>query len=130
MSYKPEGYNDLCPYFVVNDPEKFVDFLEKVFNAEKLRRYEHGGILVHAEMKIGDSVLMFAKANQQFPPSSAIIHVYVSDASAVYQKAIDHGCQSMGEPTSREGDPDMRGGFRDDFGNMWSISTQLKNEKS
>ncbi|MBT29244.1 VOC family protein [Chondrinema litorale] len=125
-SYKPEGYNSISPYFVVENAQLMINFLDQIFNIDELRRYENAeGKIVHAEVKIDDSVIMLADANEQFPPNQLLIHVYVADVDATFKKAIAAGCIELGKPQSREGDPDKRGSFKDIFGNFWSVSTQM-----
>ena len=95
------------------------------FGASDLRRYEDpkGGLL-HAEVKVGDSVVMIADGNEQWPGVLCHIHVYVLDVDAVFQKAVAAGAEVIQEPKTREGDPDKRGGFKDPSGNSWWVSTQ------
>jgi PhnB protein len=123
--YKPEKYPDLSPYLIANGAQSVIDFLKDVFGASDLRRYEDpkGGLL-HAEVKVGDSVVMIADGNEQWPGVLCHIHVYVLDVDAVFQKAVAAGAEVIQEPKTREGDPDKRGGFKDPSGNSWWVSTQ------
>lgn len=124
--YKPEGYNSVSPYFVVNGARKFVDLLKLIFNARERRRYDMpDGSIMHVELQIDDSVIMIGDSSDQFPPNQHLIHVYVSDVDEVFDKAIDAGCEPVEPPKEREGDPDRRGSFKDFAGNVWSIGTQL-----
>lgn len=124
--FKPEGYNSVSPYFVVDGAQSMIDFLKKIFEVEELRRYENPeGKIIHAEIKIDDSVIMLADSNEQFPPNQLLIHVYVENVDQTYEKAITAGSKELGKPQNREGDPDKRGSFRDIFGNFWSVSTQM-----
>ncbi len=125
-SYKPSNYNSLSAYLVVEDAKKMAAFLSKVFNATELRKYaDDKGKIVHMEMKIDDTVLMMADANEAYPPDPILLHLYVPDVDQTYEAAIQHGCESIDAPRTREGDPDKRGSFRDPFGNFWSVSTQV-----
>src|SRR5687768_17530158 len=123
--YKPETYQDLSPYLIANGAQSVIDFLKEIFGASDLRRYEDpkGGLL-HAEVKVGDSVVMIADGNEQWPGVPCHIHVYVRDVDAVFQKAVAAGAEVIQEPKTREGDPDKRGGFKDPSGNSWWVSTQ------
>jgi PhnB protein len=128
--FKPTGYNSVSPYLVVNEAQKLIDLLQKIFDAKELRKYKTAeGRVLHAEMKIDDSVLMLADATETYPQSASLVHVYLPDADAIYKKAIKAGCQPVQQPEEREGDPDRRGGFRDFAGNFWSVSTQVMKEK-
>jgi uncharacterized glyoxalase superfamily protein PhnB len=125
MSYKPAGYNDLSPYLVADGARKLIEFLKAAFDGEELRVSEGpDGTIRHAEVKIGDSVLMLADAGKSFPAIRSVLHVYVPDAVADYQQALAAGATSVEAPAEHEGDPDRRGTIRDPFGNHWSMGTQ------
>lgn len=127
--YKPKGYNAVSPYFVVDGAEKLIQLLIKIFDAKELRKYGMpDGTIMHAEIKIDDSVLMFGDSSDQFPANKLLTHIYVPNVDQVFQKAIDLGCEALEKPKERESDPDRRGSFRDFAGNVWSIGTQIKEE--
>lgn len=123
--FKPQGYNQVSPYFIVDGAAKFMGLVKKIFGAEITRRYENpDGTIMHAELRIGDSIIMVGDSSEKFPAIKQIVHVYVDDVDRIFKSAIDHGCASIEEPTRKEGDPDKRGTFQDFAGNMWSIGTQ------
>jgi PhnB protein len=123
--YKPEGYNSLSPYLVVQGAQRMVDLLKKIFGARVLRRFDNeDGTVMHVEVMIDDSVVMIADSNDQYPPNKLLLHVYVKDVDEVFSIALAAGCQSMEEPKTRENDPDKRGSFMDFSGNIWAIGTQ------
>lgn len=125
-SYKPEGYNSLSPYFVIKKASKFIAMLERIFHAEVLRKYDlPDGSIMHAEMRIDDSVIMLGDAGKGFKPNQLHIHIYVSDVDEVFYKALDAGCIAIERPNQKENQPDRRGAFRDYGGNVWSVSTQV-----
>lgn len=127
QSYKPEGYNSVSPYFIVYGAQRFIELMKTIFDAQELRRYEMpDGSIMHAELKIDDSVIMLGDASEKYPPVPTVMHVYVSDVDAVYSRAIEAGCESVELPTEREGDPDRRATFKDFAGNMWSVGTQVR----
>ena len=129
-TFKPNGYNSVSPYFVVDGAKKLIDLLVKIFDAEELRKYDMpDGTIMHAEIKIDDSVLMFGNSSDRFPPNKLLTHIYVPNVDNIFQKAIDLGCEPLEKPNEREGDPDRRGSFKDFAGNVWSIGTQMKVEK-
>ncbi len=79
-NYKPEGYNVLSPYCIVDDPDTFVRFLETVFQAKSIRKMKHSdGSLAHQELFIEDSILMLSRATPEFPAKQYMLHVYVPD---------------------------------------------------
>lgn len=130
QEYKPAGYNSVSPYFVVDGAKKLIELLIKIFDAEELRKYERpDGTIMHAEIKIDDSVLMFGNSSDKFPPNKLLTHIYVPNVDNVFQKAIDLCCEALEKPKEREGDPDRRGSFKDFAGNVWSIGTQVNEKK-
>jgi PhnB protein len=118
----PEGYHAVTPTLNVKGAAKLIDFLKSVFGAqERMRMPGPGGAIMHAEVQIGDSVVMLSDAIQQ-PPISSSLFVYVTDADATYQRALKAGAKSVMEPA------DMFWGDRfssveDAFGNSWGIAT-------
>lgn len=126
MVYKPQGYNDLSAYLVVDGAARLIEFIQQAFDGQLGRCYERpdGGIM-HSEMRIGDSVVMLADFNQENPPRKTTLHLYVPDARAVYDKALAAGAKSIKAPVQVEGDPDLRGAVEDPFGNYWGIGTQV-----
>ncbi len=126
MDFKPKGYNSASPYFIVDGAQKLIDFLINVFDAKELRRYDKkDGTIMHAEIKIDDSVIMLGDASDEFPPITLVIHVYVPNVDDIFEKAISAGCEIIEKPKTREGDPDKRGTFKDFAGNIWSVATQV-----
>lgn len=123
--FKPSGYNSVSPYFIVKGAQKFIDLMKEIFDAKELRRYDMpDGSIMHAELQIDDSVIMLGDASEQFSPVPIVMHVYVPDVDATFQKAVKAGCEVVEQPKEREGDPDRRGTFKDFAGNMWSVGTQ------
>lgn len=124
--FKPEGYNVVSPYFVVDGAQQMIDMLKRIFNAAELRRYDRpDGSLMHAELRIDDSVIMIGDSSEEFLPNQQLIHVYVPDVDVTFDKALAVGCQALEEPRERDKDPDRRGAFQDFAGNIWSVATQL-----
>lgn len=126
-TFKPNGYNSVSPYFVVDGAERFIDILKKVFDAKELRKYNlPDGKIMHAEIKIDDSVIMIGDSNEKYPPNNLLVHVYVSDVKTTFRKAINAGFEVIQEPMNKEDDPDLRGMVKDFQGNIWAIGTQIK----
>jgi uncharacterized glyoxalase superfamily protein PhnB len=124
--FKPTGYNSVSPYFIVDGAERFITLMKEIFDAEVLREYRMpDGSIMHAEVRIDDSVIMLGNSSERYPPVTLVMHVYVSDVEMIFQKAIDAGCESVESPKQREGDPDRRATYKDFAGNLWSIGTQL-----
>lgn len=123
--YKPNNFNSVSPYLIVTDALQVINFLKKVFGATDLRRFETSdGSIMHAEVRIDDSVVMMGQSGEGWPAQSTHIHVYVEDVDAAYKRALDAGGVSVVEPVQKEGDPDKRGGVKGPSGNTWWIATQ------
>lgn len=125
--YKPVNYSTVSPYLIVQGADATIAFLERVFDAIELRRFADGsGRIIHAEVRIDDTVLMLADAA---PPDWAAIpchvHVYVPDVDATYRKALEAGAVSVQEPVKKQ-DEDRRGGIRDAGGTTWWIATKVE----
>ncbi len=124
-SYKPENYTSVAPYLVVNGADRTIDFLVKVFGAQRLRSHRvEGGLLAHAEVRIDDTVVMLADSAEGWPPMPSHVHVYVEDADASYRLAIEAGAEPVQEPVHKD-DEDQRGGFRDPGGTTWWVGTKV-----
>jgi PhnB protein len=106
---KPGGYTSLSPYLVVHGAQRVIDFLKQTFGATELRRYDNpDGTIMHAEVRVDDTVVMIADGGGVWPPFPSWLHVYVPDVDATYQRALAAGGISVQEPQMREGDPDRR----------------------
>lgn len=116
----------VAPYLVVADPAALIEFLIALFGArEVMRIHRPDGSIMHAEIRIRDSAVMMGGANDQFPASTAGLHVYVEDADAVFAKALELGATEI-MPPSESGDGDRRGGVLDAAGNQWWISSRVE----
>jgi PhnB protein len=123
--HKPEHYSTVSPYLIVDGAAQTIEFLTRVFDATELRRFaDASGKVMHAEVRIDDSVVMIADAVEAWPPVPAHVHVYVPDVDATYQRALDAGAVSAQEPVKKE-DEDKRGGVKDPGGTTWWIATRV-----
>jgi len=123
-TYKPEGYSSVSVYIVTEGAQRVIDFLKQTFGATQLRRFENpDGKIMHAEVRLDDTVVMIADAGGNYPPFPVWLHVYVEDVDKTYQKALQAGGTSVQAPVRKEGDPDKRGGVKDPGGNTWWIAT-------
>lgn len=122
-AHKPETYPTVSPYLVVDRASRTIEFLVKVFDAVELRRFPGpDGALMHAEIRIDDSVVMLADSTAEWPPVPSYVHVYVPDVDATYRRALAVGAVSVQEPVQKD-DEDKRGGVRDAGGTTWWIAT-------
>ena len=124
-TYKPSKYSTVSPYLIVNGAQLVIDFLKEVFGATDLRHYElPDGSIMHAEVRIEDSVIMLGDAGEHWPSSPSHLHVYVRDVDEIYKRALSAGATSVQEPQRKGEDPDRRAGVKGPGGNTWWISTQ------
>lgn len=125
-AHKPRGYTAVAPYLVVDGASRTIEFLSEVFGAAELRRFDDpaSGRVVHAELRIDDTVVMIADGADGWPPIPSHVHVYVPDVDATYRSALDAGATSVQVPV-RKGDEDRRGGVRDAGGTTWWIATRI-----
>ena len=123
-SFKPPGYPAVSPYLIAAGAQRVIDFVKQVFGATELRRYDMpDGSIMHAEVRIGESVVMLGDAGDSWPPVPSHLHVYVEDVDATYARALECGATAVQAP-QRKGDSDKRGGVKDPAGNTWWIATQ------
>lgn len=121
----PEGYNAVSPYLVVKDAERTIRFLVDALDGTEIQRYPgQDGKLIHAEVRVADSVIMLADGVDEWPPQPAHVHVYVPDVDTTYRRCLDVGAISVQEPVKKD-DPDKRGGVQDPGGTTWWISTRV-----
>jgi PhnB protein len=122
----PEGYPQVSPYLIVDDPAGLIQFITQVFGAKEVRRHaDDKGRIAHAEMRIGDSVIMMGGATEQWPPAPAALYVYVEDTDAAYRRGLAAGATSLQEPADQFYG-DRTAGVRDTFGNQWFIGTHIE----
>jgi uncharacterized glyoxalase superfamily protein PhnB len=119
MSYKPADYTSVAPYLVVADAAASLSFAGTVFGAQTLRVFRRDdGSIVHAEMRIDDTVVMLGQMPGG-PP--AHVHVYLPDPEAAFARALDAGGEAV-EPVEAKSDGNIRGGVRDANGVTWWLS--------
>lgn len=125
-AYKPDGYTSVSPYLVVDGAAGTIEFLTRVFDAVELRRFpDPEGKLMHAEVRIDDTVVMLADSTADWPPVPSYVHVYVPDVDATYRRALEAGAVSVQEPVKKD-DEDKRGGVKDAGGTTWWIATKVE----
>ena len=120
----PEGYHTVAPYILARGADKLIDFMKKAFDAKETERYlMPDGTIGHAEVRIGDSVIMVADAQgEDYKPMAAGIHLYVEDCDVTYKHTLEAGATSVREPEDQFYG-DRSAGVNDQFGNKWWIAT-------
>ena len=119
-----QPYPTIVPYLVLKRAEKFIDFTEMVFDATlKIKQMRDEKLIMHAEVQIGDSIIMFADETPEFSNSTAGLFVTVKDADAAFQKALDHGAIIVSDLSDQS--YGRGGGVKDPFGNTWWITAPI-----
>lgn len=132
MSVKaiPEGHHTVTPYLVVDDAARLIDFLKQAFQAVEIHRMQGpDGRVRHAEVKIGDSMVMLGEAQGQWKALPCALYLYLENCDAVYQQALKAGATSLTEPADQFYG-DRQGGVIDPFGNQWWIATHIEDVSS
>src|ERR1039457_7425413 len=128
----PPEFGALTIHLMVPECADYIDFLKRAFNAVEIARSPGpGGELMHVEMRIGDSLLMFADdftVEFGMPPLAVgrfpfILHLYGPDADATWNQAVAAGCEVL-MPIGDQFWGDRYGHVRDPFGFLWSIATR------
>jgi PhnB protein len=122
----PEGYHTVTPYLIVEGAQQLLDFLKQGFGAtERFSMPGPDGKIGHAEVQIGNSVVMLADANPRWKPTKTMLYLYVEDVDAVYKKAVAAGGKSVMEPANQFYG-DRSANVEDAFGNHWGIATHVE----
>jgi len=124
VKHIPNGYHTVTPYLTVRGAPKVIEFLKQAFGAEvsgePIKRPD--GSIMHAQVKIGDSLVMLAEEHEMAKASSSTLYLYVPDVDAVFQKAVKAGGKTVMEPMDMFYG-DRSGGVKDPSGNSWFVAT-------
>jgi PhnB protein len=125
-NYIPEGYHSVTPYLVVTDVSGLVDFLQAAFDGkeEVQRSHRPDGSVMHAEVRIGDSVVMMGETTGDVTSFPAMLYLYLEDADAAYRQALEAGAISLQEPVD-ETYGDRVAAVQDAYGNQWWLATYM-----
>jgi PhnB protein len=130
----PDGYRSVTPYLMVKGAAEAIDFYKRAFNArERMRVPGPGGKIMHAEIEIGDSVVMLA---EEFPDMGALgplsiggtpvgIHLYVENVDAIFKQALSAGAREE-RPLQNQFYGDRSGSLIDPFGHKWNLATHVE----
>ena len=133
-SNPPKGYHTVTPSIVVRDAAKAIDFYKEAFGAEEIGRMAApDGSIMHAEIKIGDSLVMLGEENEQWGTKSPLstngnpgsLHIYVENVDASFDRAIKAGAK-VRYPLEDAFWGDRYGKVTDPFGHEWGIATRVK----
>jgi len=127
----PDGFSTITPHIVVQDAAKAIEFYKKALGAQEVARFTmpDGKSVMHAELKIGDSMLMLGN---EHPPTclspksrggtTFTLHLYVENVDAAFDRAVKAGCKAM-MPVSDQFWGDRYGQVEDPFGHQWAFAT-------
>jgi PhnB protein len=130
----PQGFHSVTPYLTLNDAARALDFYKRAFGAQEIMRMEApGGKIGHAEIKIGDSIIMLAdempgsgcQSPQTLGGTTNGIFLYVDNVDSVYSQAVSAGAQAEAQPADMFWG-DRYGRLKDPFGHSWSLATHIE----
>jgi PhnB protein len=130
----PEGYHSVTPYLTVDDGARAIDFYKKVFGATEIMRMNGpDGKIGHAEVRIGDSIVMLGapsansglRTPQSLNASTVSIFVYLEDVDSVFNRAVSSGAKEVQKPENMFWG-DRYGRLTDPFGHSWSLATHIE----
>lgn len=134
MANPPKGYHTVTPGITVSDGAKAIEFYKEAFGAEEVDRMPGpDGSIMHAEIRIGNSIIMLGGEHPAWGMKSPLtlggvhgsLHIYVEDADAAFARAIDAGCE-VTQPLEDAFWGDRYGKVTDPFGHQWGIATRVK----
>ena len=119
----PKRHQTIMPYVMVKGAQKFYDFTTAVFNAEEtIRKFrEDGKTVMHSEIRINGGTIMFCEATEEWKEQTANLFIYVEDADATFQKAVDAGAEVI--MPLMDQDYGRTCGVKDTVGNTWWITS-------
>ena len=129
----PDGYEGVTPYLICRNAESAIDFYKKAFGAEELFRIGEPGMVGHAELKIGNAIIMMADEHpemgvvspQSLGGTPVQLMIYVEDVDAFTDKAVAAGLEVI-RPLSDQFYGDRSGQFKDPFGHVWAFATHIE----
>jgi uncharacterized glyoxalase superfamily protein PhnB len=120
--HRPEGLRTVTPYLHPRGAGEFVEFLKDALGAEEVDRHEEAGVIRHAKVRIGDSVVEMGEAHGPWQPMPTTFYLYVDDADALYERAVRAGATAL-QPPAPQPYGDRTGSIRDPQGNTWYLAT-------
>jgi PhnB protein len=126
VNYKPAETQNVIPYLVIPDADKELAFVKEVFGAKEVHvSRDPSGRIAHAQVKIGDSVVMMAQAIDQWPAQPAAIYIYIPDVDATHKRALANGASSIMEPADQFYG-DRNSGVKDPNGVQWWMAAHIE----
>jgi len=122
----PEGFHTITPYLVVDNAAGLIDFIQKAFDGKlTFITKEDDGKIMHATMKVGDSIIMISDTMEGTSAQTAMLYLYLENVDSVFKKAVQAKGITIHEPKN-EFYGDRAGAIKDEWGNVWWISTHVE----
>jgi PhnB protein len=129
----PDGYHTVTPYLAVKSAAEALDWYKRALGATEVMRFEHGGKIGHAEIKIGDSIIMLSDewpegghlSPQSLSGTPVSLHIYVDDVDSAFRKAVDSGAKEE-RAVQDQFYGDRSGTLLDPFGHRWNLATHVE----
>ena len=129
----PDGYHSVTPYLSVSDAGEALDWYKRALGATEVMRFEHGGKAGHAEIRIGDSIVMLSDewpegghlSPKTLGGTGVSLHIYTDDVDSAFRKAIDAGAKQE-RAVQDQFYGDRSGTLLDPFGHRWNIATHVE----
>lgn len=127
LEYQPTRMNTVNPYLMVRSVQELIRFIKEVFNGElELKLDRPTGQIMHAEIRIGNSVILAGEPMSDFELFPCSLFIYVQDCDINYKKALENGGKSIMEPTTMKHAGVRYGGIKDSNGTVWWIATHIE----
>lgn len=125
MNIIPDGYTTVTPWIISKDTGRVLDFIAAAFGGEELARVPNAdGSIGHAEIRIGDAIVMAFDLPAESPDTPCFLRLYVEDADATFARALAAGAEPVTEPTELFWG-DKVGRVRDPLGNVWWLQQRV-----
>jgi len=122
----PDNHHTVTPYLIIQGVGELIDFMKQAFEAKEIERVaQPDGTIMHAEVKIGDSIIMMGEVRSPWEPKPGSLYLYVKDTDATYKRALEAGATSVTEPADQFYG-DRNAGVKDPVGNFWWIATHIE----
>lgn len=122
----PDGFRTVTPFIMVNGADRVIEFAQRAFDAKQLQRLDHDdGTVWHAQLQIGDSMIMIGDVQDKYPAMPCSIYLYLPDVDAAYRQALEAGGEEVIAPADQFYG-DRSGGVRDATGNIWWLATHIE----
>src|SRR5687767_14564782 len=116
----PDGYSSVCPWIISTDTGRVIDFMVDAFGAEEIARVSFDGAIGHAEVRLGDSMVLLFDSRPTWPATPAFLRLYLENACEVFDRAVQAGAEPITAMTEMYWG-DIVGRVRDPLGNVWWI---------